>query len=308
MRTRSLIVLALVTAVTVAAADWSSALRRGDALPPAGGPLVPGLADRVNGITRVAVEGQGGRVTLLRSGGGWGVAEKDGYPADTGLVKALVLGVAGARLVEPRTARPVLYPRLGVEDPQTAGAVSTGVTLEGDGAPGVGLVIGKAGSAPGTLYARRGGDATSWLVSAELPVLDTDPLHWIDPALPQVPRDAVASVEVRQPDGRAVTIGRAAPGQPFTASVPAAGAAVEALVEAVGRLVPLDVAKDDGGPAAVVTTVHRFDGTALVLRTVWRDGGAWVALDGRAGWRYRVSDALGRALTRPPEGFAEDAP
>lgn len=308
MRTRSLIVLAVVTVVTVAAAGWSSSVRRGDEPSPAGGPLVLGPAARVNGITRVAVAGQGGRVTLMRAGGGWGVAEKDGYPADAGLVKALVLGVAGARLVEPRTARPVLYPRLGVEDPQAPGAISTGIVLEADGAPGIGLVIGKAGSAPGTLYARRGGEATSWLVSAELPVLDTDPLRWIDPALPHVPRDAVASVDIRHPDGRAVTVGRDAPGQPFTASVPAAGTAVEALVEAVGRLVPLDVAKDDGGPAAVATTVRRFDGTALVLRTMWRDGSAWVALDGRAGWRYRVSDALGRALTRPPEGFAEDGP
>ncbi|WP_431857755.1 DUF4340 domain-containing protein [Azospirillum sp.] len=304
MRTRSLIVLAALTAVTVAAAGWSVAVRS-RAAPVAEGPLVPGLAARVNDVARLEIVGQGTRVTIARTAEGWGVGQKDGYRADPDMVKALVLAVANARTLEPRTAQPDLHPRLRVEDPTSPGAASTGVTLRAaDGTPLAALVVGKPAAAPGTLYARRAGEGASWLVRADLAV-EADPLRWIDATLPRVPRDAVASVEIRQPDGRTVLIKRDAPDAPFAASGPAVPALVEETVDAAAQLVPQDVAKADPAPDAVTTTVRRFDGTALVLRTVRRDGQAWVMFGDRAGWRFRVFDAPGRALTRAPEGFAE---
>jgi len=304
MRTRSLIALAVLAALAVAAAGWSVAVR-GRAAPVVEGPLVSGLAARVNDVARVEIVGQGARVTIARSAEGWGVEQKDGYRADPDMVKALVLALADARALEPRTAQPDLYPRLHVEDPSSPGAASTGVTLRGaDGTPLAVLVVGKPAAAPGTLYARRAGEGPSWLVKADLAV-ETDPLRWIDATLPRVPRDSVASVEIRQPDGRTVLIRRDAPDQPFSASVPAAPARVDETVDAAAQLVPQDVARAAPAPDAVTTTVRRFDGTALTLRTVWRDGQPWVMFEDRAGWRFRVFDALGRALTRAPEDFAE---
>ncbi|PWC45694.1 DUF4340 domain-containing protein [Azospirillum sp. TSO22-1] len=304
MRTRSLLLLAVLTAVTVAAAGWSVAVRSRTA-PVVEGPLVPGLAARVNDAARLEIVGQGSRVTIVRTAGGWGVEQKDGYRADPDMVKALVLAVANARALEPRTAQPDLYPRLRVEDPAAPGAASTGVTLRAtDGTPLAALVVGKPAAAPGTLYARRAGEGPSWLVKADLAV-ETDPLRWIDAALPRVPRDAVASVEIRQPDGRAVVIQRDAPDKPFAASVPAIPALIDETVDAMAQLVPQDVAKAGPAPDAVVTTVRRFDGTAVVLRTVRRDGQAWVMFEDKPGWRFRVFDVPGRALTRTPGDFAE---
>ena len=308
VRPRPLIALAALTAVAVLAAGWSVAVRAPSASETAEGPLVPGLAARVNEVARLELVGQGGRVTVARTAGGWGVEQKDGYRADPALVKALVLAVAGARVLEPRTALPDLHARIGVEDPAAPGAASTGVTLgAADGRPLAALILGKPAASAGTLYARRAGEAASWLVRADLAAIETEPLRWIDPAVPRVPRDAVAAVEIRQPDGRTLAIRRDAPGRPFAASGPAAPSLVEETAEAPGLFVPQDVAKADPAltESAVTTTVRRFDGSALVLRTAWRDGQAWVVFEELGGWRFRVSDALGRALTRTPEDFAE---
>ncbi len=319
MRTRTLITLAVLTAGMVAAAGWSVAVRtQSVAAGMAEGPLFPGLAARVNDVTRLDVAGYGGHATVARGADGtWIVEQKDGYRADANAVKALVVALAEARVLEPRTALPDLYGRIGVEDPETPGAASSSVTLTGsDGARLAALIVGKpAAPAASTLYARKVGEAPSWLVKADLGAVETDPMRWIDQTMPRVPGDAVASVEIRQPDGRVVGIRREAPGQPFTASglqddATAAPAVIDQTAEAAALLTPQDVARAD--PAlfrdAVTTLIRRFDGGGLTVRTVRRDGQFWVTFDaaGYGGWQYRVSDAAGRALTRSPEEFAAE--
>lgn len=324
MRTSTLMALAAVTAGTVAAAVWSSVPPAGE---PAAGPLFPGLDRRINEVAAVEVVRSGGAVTVTRGPAGWTVQQKGGYPADADAVKRTVVALAEATAVEARTARPDLYPRIGVEDPEAPGASSTRLTLRsGDGAPLAALVVGKpAGEA--TLYARRAGEAQSWLVKAPLGTPDADPLRWTDRTPPRIPDDTVASVTIRQPDGAEAGIRRDSPGRPFAAfglpdGAAAAPPAVQATAAVASMLVLEDVARAD--PAlfadAVVTTVRTFDGLLLTVRTARRDGQAWIALDAaaegdaaaaqakelqarHAGWQYRVFEAAGRDLTRTPAGF-----
>ncbi|HYG86718.1 MAG TPA: DUF4340 domain-containing protein [Azospirillum sp.] len=324
MRRSSLIALAVVTAGTVAAAIWSSVPPVAE---PAAGLLFPGLGSRINDVARLEVVGSGTTVTVARGPSGWTVEQKEGYPADADAVKRTVVALAEATAVEPRTTQSDQYPRIGVEDPQTPGAASTQVTLRGgDGAPLAALILGKsAGEA--TLYARKAGEAQSWLVKARLGALDADPLRWIDRAPPRIPADRVSSVAIRQPDGGQAGIRRDAPGQPFAAfGLPDGAEANPSVVEetaAVAAMLGLeDVARLD--PAlfsnAVVTTVRTFDGLLLTVRTARRDGQAWIALDAaaegeaaaaqakdwqtrHAGWQYRVFEAVGRDLTRTPADF-----
>lgn len=311
MRTRTLIVLALVTAVAVLAAGWSVATRRTAPPDMAGGPLFPGLAARINDVARLEVQAGGNVATIARGpDGAWIVEQKDGFRADPDQVKATILALAEALALEPRTVLPDLYPRIGVEDPDKAGASSARLRLTAaDGREMAGLIIGKtASAAASTLYARKVGEAQSWLVRLALGPIEADPMRWTDASLPRIPADALAAVEIRQPDGRSAGIRRAAPGQPFAAfGADDVDPAVIDATAAMGSLFTAqDVARDD--PAlftdAVVTEFHRFDGSSVVVRTVQRDGQFWV--DVGDGWQYRVFDTLGRDLTRPPERFATE--
>ncbi len=294
MQTRSLLILAIATTAAVAAAV---ALDTGGAPPAATnaqGPLVPGLLARVNDVATVEVRGPDGAVTIARQPSGvWGVAEKGGYPADADRVKAAVVGLAQATIVEPRTALPDLHPRIGVEEPDRPGAASRRLTLKDTGgAEMASVIIGKtatagSGGQPSTLYARRSGEAESWLIRAPLPPLEPEAARWADRTLPRILRDRVASVEIRQPGGAAVTLSRPDPGQRTfaAAGLPDGAAAKPALVDettgVLGYIAFEDVARAE--PAwfaeAPVTTVRTFDGAVLAIRTANREDGAWIAIE-----------------------------
>ncbi|MGQ9367746.1 DUF4340 domain-containing protein [Azospirillum sp. ST 5-10] len=349
MRTRSLAILAVATALTVAAAGVAVTRKPAGVVDaPAAGPLFPDLEDRINDVARVEITSSKGTVTVARAGQGpWMVQEKDGYAADVDQVKSLVVALAGMTAVEPRTALPDLYPRIGVE-PVGPGAASVGVTLSGaDDKPLAALLVGKtAAASPGggtALYVRKPDTAQSWLARASLAPPDTDPLRWLDRAMPQIPRDRVKAVEIRQSDGTVVTLSRP---DPQTADFAVTGLAEgttprqSTVDETAGALAYLsfeDVRRADPGlfadaPTAIVRT---FDGVVLTVRTAVHEDANWLAFAAAfdpeqaaagaanpalltpeaakaqaaewqarfSGWAYRVFDATADRFRRPPAGF-----
>ncbi|WP_029009561.1 DUF4340 domain-containing protein [Azospirillum halopraeferens] len=292
MRNTSLAVLALVTAVTVAAAAVA-VTRTGptgvDAA--AAGTLFPGLKERINDVARLEIATSRGRVGVTRAAdGAWVVADKDGYPADMDAVKGLVVALADMTAVEPRTALADLYPRIGVED-AGPGAGSTAVVLEGvDGKPLASLLLGKTASATpgggGTHYVRRAGEERSWLARGRVVPPDSDPLRWLDRRMPQIPRDRVMAVEIRQSDGSAVTVSRPDPQtRTFTAEGLPGGAeprasAVEEVVGALAYVSFEDVRRADPDLFADAATaiIRTFDGVVLTVRTARRDDADWITI------------------------------
>ena len=85
----------------------------------AGQPAFPGLVHVLPLATRIEITGNGSTTTLVHPGdaaaAGWGVEERDGYPADAQKLRSLFSGLDDLRLVEPRTADPSLFARLGVD-------------------------------------------------------------------------------------------------------------------------------------------------------------------------------------------------
>ena len=67
--------------------------------------------------------------------GSWAVAEKDGYPADVEKVRQTLISLAEARIVEPKTANPDFYDRLGVEGVEDEAAGGLAVMLTGADTP-----------------------------------------------------------------------------------------------------------------------------------------------------------------------------
>ena len=79
--------------------------------------LFPDLKAQLNDVSGIIVRGPGNQLiaTLKRSDARWIVAERD-YPADLGMIRANLLALAEARIVEEKTSTPELYERLGVQD------------------------------------------------------------------------------------------------------------------------------------------------------------------------------------------------
>lgn len=208
MRSRTLLIL---IALVVAAALLAVMLERepspaGDDL--RGQRLLPDLAGALNDVTALVVDagGEEGTTTLRQGEAGWVVAERDGYPADAGLIRRLLIRLGEARIVEPKTRNPELYPRLGLAD---AGADGGGIRVTLQGLPETpSIIVGNLETRAGTgTYVRREGEAQSYLVDVSLEPAGT-PVGWLDRALFDVPAEDVDAIDVRQDDGSVLQIER----------------------------------------------------------------------------------------------------
>src|SRR5688572_8476624 len=138
--------------------------------------LMPGLADTIRQVTGLEVR-QGEEKTVLERSpdGRWSLKTRDGYPVDVAKVRALLVGLGQAELVEPKTSKPDRYAALELEDPEQKGAKSRLVRLVGaDGKALSEAVLGKrrfAGYGSGTsggTYVRTPGNAQTWLANVEV--------------------------------------------------------------------------------------------------------------------------------------------
>lgn len=329
-------ILGGVTAVTVLAAVTMVTLRSGgNTTRPA--PLVPGLTERLNQVTALTVSAGKNSVTVSRPDPNaelWTVTEKAGYPASLVEVGRVILALADAKTVEPRTAKPEQYAKLGVED-----AASVRVALRtADNKELPAVLIGKA-AVGDSFYARRVGEPQSWLVEGRLSSPPAaDPLRWLNRDLPTMARERVMSVTIARPGGPALTVSRKSEkSSDFTLTGLPQGAkpkqsALNELAGAAEYLSFEDVFKADPAakpdPAETVTSVRSFDGETLIFRIGKPDGKPVVSVSvsletkpGKpdpaaeqavkeaqartAGWRYRLPEFAVKALTRAADELTE---
>ena len=118
MRQRSLIPLACATMVLVVLAIVTLTARdRGVSRAAPNVRAFPALAGKLDDVASVTVERQGSTMTFIRDGDSWLVSEKGNYPANAGKISQIVRAMADSTLVEPKTQKAELYPRLELEDP-----------------------------------------------------------------------------------------------------------------------------------------------------------------------------------------------
>jgi hypothetical protein len=195
MGRRGLLLLGTAAAATLGAAFWSDPARDEAGRLPSGSLAFPGLAAQLAGARRIEIARGEGRVTLLREGEGWRIAELDGYPAVTARVREFLAALTELSLVEERASDPAMQARLGLDE----GAVAVAV-LDAAGRPIASLRIGRQrvraqGNAPPSLYLRRGGDARAWLAEGRL-AADSDPRVWVDRELAVLAPARLRRVEV----------------------------------------------------------------------------------------------------------------
>jgi hypothetical protein len=296
MQTKGLIGLLAVTVVAVIAAI---ALARGGGGiandPLAGSRVLPDVHERIDAVARIAFVHGAARTTLVRKGDQWSVEEKGFYPADAAKLHQTVLGLAELALVEPKTRKAELYPRLEVEDADKPGAKSTLVTVSDDKGSLLGEIIaGKRkvdalGGGNDGIYVRKPGDAQSWLARGTLDIAG-DTAQWLDKKLLDLPADQVKAVALSAADGGKLAFARAKAGDPFAlAAPPPAGKKLKgdsALNDPAGALAGLELsdvrpAKDVEIPkdGAAQARFEAFDGLVLTVELFNRDGADWARID-----------------------------
>ena len=169
-----------------------------------GAALFPGLAGTANGIAKITITQGAKTLALARDKDSWSLADRGGYPAKGEVVRALLLHLAGAELVEAKTRSKERYGVLELEDPQAADTKSRLVRLLDDRGQAIAeVVVGKKrseafGSGRGGTYVRKPGEAQSWLANAEI-TAPTEVRDWVQPGIIDIPAAKIASLTIAIP-------------------------------------------------------------------------------------------------------------
>ncbi len=285
-------------ALTVIAVIAAAVVSRGNVAktdPYAGTPVLPGMASRLDEVGRVAFVHGAQRTTIAHLGPDWVVEEKGSYPADPVKVRQALLGLGDLTLVEPKTKKPDLYPRLEVEDADKKDAKSTLITVSDDKNSLLGEIIAgkrkvdELGGGNDGIYVRKPGSAQSWLARGTLDVTG-DPIAWLDKKLLDVPADQVKSVTLAAADGQTLGFTRTKAGEDFALTTPPpAGKKIKQdnpLNEPAGALAGLELAdvepaKGVAVPKDGVATARyeTFDGLVVTVALFNLDGHDWARID-----------------------------
>lgn len=248
--------------------------------------LLPEFAASRDQVTRLALIGAGrtALVTMERNKGQWQVAERGGWPADDSRVQQLLDELAGATIIERKTARADRYARIDVEDLSDPEAGGLGLVWKAGQETGE-LIIGAPG--PAVLqgrHVRRPGQAQALLVDRSL-FLDRAALAWLDHRIIDLPMPRIRAVQVRPRDGTAFDVvavddGFAVAGVSTTHS---SREACSALAGFLDQLVFEDIATaaSNANLEPLPDMSSEFlavDGQVISVRAWRRDARYWVAL------------------------------
>lgn len=288
MSGRSLLVVAAIAAVCIALAIWGQ--RSSAPETSAGALLMPDLAQAINSVERITVTAAGAETvaTIERGADGWGVVEKGGYPADVAKIRALLVALAQAEIVEEKTGDPAFYDRLGVEAVELPASGGTAVEIGGEGLDIPRLILGDEANAA-SRYVRRADEPTSYLIDRN-PDVPRSAAQWLVPEIVDVRGARVRGVTIEHADGERVVLAKSAPGQtnfevsdvpegrellyPGVANVTGNGLR-ELALDDVARVPETAPAPD------VVTEFRTFDGLVIEMTGTTYDGEPWVAFAAR---------------------------
>jgi hypothetical protein len=282
-------VVALVVAIATYAAQnrWSH-------VKVSGAGLVPGLAGQASRIAKIELKQGEKALTLARDKDAWSLADRGGYPAKPEAVRALLVKLAGAELVESKTRNKDRYALLELEDPAAKDAKSRLLRLldDKDGVIAE-VVVGKkrldafGGNKSGT-YVRKPGDAQTWLASADLDV-SVAVRDWVQTGVLDVPAAKIAKVTVEIPGEEPLVIARdagdatkyALVGMPEGKKLKE-GAGIDAIVRAAGNIDLEDVRMPAAAAAPGDVSVVKIEadgGLAVTVRLRKEGADTWVALE-----------------------------
>jgi hypothetical protein len=93
--------------------------------------LYPALLEALNDAQSVEIANSKERFRITRDGERWVMADRDGFPVETTLVRSLLMEVAALKIREEKTAKPENYPTIGVEDLSAPNAGGVELSVQG---------------------------------------------------------------------------------------------------------------------------------------------------------------------------------
>lgn len=324
MRKRGFITLAAATLILVVLAGVS--LTRGDRTAASADVdrlALPELGTKLHDLAWIRLSRGDSKTDFAEVNGQWTVVEKGSYPADAGKVRQMLLALANLTLVEPKTERPDLFARLGLDDPKN-GHSTLVILQDRTGATLAELIVGRQridrfGGGENGVYVRRPGENRTWLARGSLD-LGGQTIEWLDRRILDIPQQRIASVLLTDETGTALTLKRAAADAAFAVEdapkdakfkpAPVLGEPAGALhdLELVDVKPAADFAMPDQGTAKAVYTT--FDGLSVTVRLQHRDNADWAAIaasgDGSVAAESKaLNDRLGRWAYAIPETQAK---
>ena len=326
MRQRSFLPLLAATMLAVAASGYAL-VQDNRAVHPAlrARPAFPGLAAQLGDLAWLRVAHGADALDFAAIAGTWTVVEKANYPAAQGRVQRLLHGLADLVLIAPKTRRPALFGRLGLEDPRSGRSMLV-TAQDRTGKTAAALIVGKrcgdpiCGGAAG-LYVRRSGHDQTWRARGALD-LSGDATAWLDRRVLDIVPAQIASITLAGADGAALRLHRDTPAATFAVAGLPVGAEVAnraALARPSRALLGLRFA--DVKPAVelplpprgiTTATFATFAGLDIELRLFDAAGRDWIrvsvsgkgaaagdaaALDARlARWTYAIPADRARLL------------
>jgi hypothetical protein len=169
-------------------------------------PLVPTLAERVNDISRVRITRAGNLpvATLVRKGEGWVVEEAQSYPADWARLKGLLVAVAQAQVIEPKTSNPAYFDQLGLVDVDQEGSTALMVEI-GEGEDAVNLLLGQVAQGRDGQYVRFAGTDQALLIDRTVET-SAEMRDWLDREVIDLSEAEVVEVTLTHPDGEQLSV------------------------------------------------------------------------------------------------------
>jgi len=320
MKPQHFVILAILAAVsTVLAITSYAANNTWSPGSVSGARMLPTLSS--NAVTIAAIElRQGAKILTVEKadGGAWRLKERGGYPVAADKVRALMVSLAEADLVEAKTRVADRYGLIDLEDPTAAGAKSRSVRLlDAKGAVVAEAVVGKKrsdafGFGKAGTYVRKPGEAQTWLANADLDV-SPDLKDWVKTDVFQTDSAKVSRVTVEVAGEQPLKIERNADKKLTVAGIPQGQklkdeGTADSITRAAAFIDFDDVRKQTSSPAPkdVSTVKLETDSKLNVTLNVRKDGDAqWLSvvaagegdakktadeITGRtAGWEYKIS-------------------
>jgi len=296
------------------------------------------LAAQASRIGRVEVQQGDKALALAKSNDGWTLADRGGYPVKPGAVRALLVKLSEAELVEGKTRNKDRFPLLELEDPAGKDTKSRLLRLKDDqGGIVAETIVGKkrwdafGGSKSGT-YVRKPGDQQTWLSNGDLDV-SLNVRDWVQAGVLDVPAAKIAKLTVEIPGEEPLVIARDAADTAKHAllGVPEGkklkdGAGIDAIVRAVANIELEDVRKAAAAaPAAGDVSLAKIEadgGLAITVRLRKEGDDTWVSFEATGaegdakktaedvvkrtqGWEYKVPTYKAQAILKRRSDLVE---
>lgn len=275
---------------------------------------------------------------LERKGEDWLIKEHDLFPAARDKVRAFLISLSDADLVEAKTRVADRYALLSLEDPKDKNANSRLVKLIGDsGSVIVEVIVGKQrtnafGSGKGGTYVRKPGDEQTWLVSTEISV-GTGLRDWTKPRVFETRKIDIRNLSIKAPGEENVDIKLADNGVEHLLQDIPEGKKIK-FVNSIDDIAPAASSydfdnvrplKDTPDPAKASTiTLEQNNGLKVVFTIQREDGVAWLsmaasgegdakkaadALNARTkGWEFQIPNSKVEAIFKRKPDLLEDIP